>query len=137
MACVSGGGLGSCVFPNFDEHCSTRHKSTHPCSQRPSEVLQGKRNVSSHVFIFTTITHVTYMLIVYKTPITCDVRNRLSQTASYRIRPQQPTIHRSSTRFVTKSRCDILFCAIVQKGLESISEPQLCTSKHVSSLQCR
>lgn len=42
MACASGGGLASCASPDFDEHCSTRHKSTRLCSPRPSEALTGK-----------------------------------------------------------------------------------------------
>lgn len=42
MACASGDGPGSCVCPDFDERCSTHHRSTPPCSRRPSEVLQQK-----------------------------------------------------------------------------------------------
>lgn len=42
---ASGGGLGSCACPGFDEHCSTRHKSKHPCSLRPSEDLKDKDKI--------------------------------------------------------------------------------------------
>lgn len=44
--CASGGGLVSCVCPDFDEHCSTHRKSTHPCSPRPSEALRGKKKTT-------------------------------------------------------------------------------------------
>lgn len=44
--CASGGGLVSCVCPDFDEHCSTHRKSTHPCSPRPSEALRGKKKTA-------------------------------------------------------------------------------------------
>lgn len=43
MVCASGGGLVSCVCPDFDERCSTHRRSAHPCSPRPSEALGRKR----------------------------------------------------------------------------------------------
>lgn len=49
---ASGGGLGSCACPGFDEHCSTRHKSTHPCSLRPSEDLKDKDKLNKYIYIY-------------------------------------------------------------------------------------
>lgn len=45
--CASGGGLGNCACPGFDEHCSTRRKSTPPCSLRPSEDLKDKDKIET------------------------------------------------------------------------------------------
>lgn len=42
MAFASGDGLGSCVGQDFDERCSTHHRSTPPCSPRPSEALKHR-----------------------------------------------------------------------------------------------
>lgn len=52
-ACASGVGLVSCVCPGSGERCSTHRKSTHPCSQRPSEALRRKRKKNHKVKIMT------------------------------------------------------------------------------------
>lgn len=39
-------GLGNCVVPDLGGCCSTHHRSTHPCSQRPSEALQQDSSIS-------------------------------------------------------------------------------------------
>lgn len=53
--CASGGEPGSCACPGFDEHCSTRHKSTHPCSLRPSEDLKDKDKIYIICLVFFAI----------------------------------------------------------------------------------
>lgn len=43
----SDAGPGSCVAPDLDGCCSTRHTPTRPCSQRPSGALQQDANYQS------------------------------------------------------------------------------------------
>lgn len=65
MVCASGGGLESCVCPDFDERCSTRHRSTRPCSLRPSEALRGKRRLPSENYYTHSNPIVTKRIILF------------------------------------------------------------------------
>lgn len=78
MACVSGGGLGSCVGPDFDERCSTHRKSTHPCSPRPSEALRGKRKPQSE-------NHDTCSDLIGELQLIKDVIEGVAESAKYGI----------------------------------------------------
>lgn len=78
---ASDGGPGSCACPGFDEHCSTRHKSTHPCSPKPNEDLKDKEIYIYFYFFFCHLQQISWMWRSGPTsPTSCNVTVNIKKT---------------------------------------------------------